>query len=126
MVKNISFRQKSVGWRNDSYRHYLAAKGVKTKVNKLIPRRYLASGLRPAFRLNGNELTIIPDVSFTDKVKKIKLTDKEVAQFNDWRSSRVPVQVAFPDWPASKRELLLTGLDDKEFKQYVTGDNYYG
>jgi hypothetical protein len=25
-----SFRSKPIGWRNDSYRHYLAAKGVKT------------------------------------------------------------------------------------------------
>lgn len=28
---NKNFRAKPVGWRNDSYRHYLAAKGIKTK-----------------------------------------------------------------------------------------------
>lgn len=28
-----SFRNKPVGWRNESHRHYLAAKGIKTKNN---------------------------------------------------------------------------------------------
>ena len=31
MRQSSRFRQKPVGWRNDSYRHYLAAKGVSTK-----------------------------------------------------------------------------------------------
>lgn len=30
-----SFRSKPVGWRNESYRHYLAAKGVRTSYMKL-------------------------------------------------------------------------------------------
>ena len=31
MRNSSRFRQKPVGWRNDSYRHYLAAKGISTK-----------------------------------------------------------------------------------------------
>lgn len=31
-------RYKPRGWRGDSYRHYLAAKGVKTKVKKSAPK----------------------------------------------------------------------------------------
>lgn len=34
-----SFRSKPVGWRNESYRHYLAAKGIKTNYMKL-KRKY--------------------------------------------------------------------------------------
>jgi len=34
-----SFRSKPVGWRGDSYRHYLAAKGVKTRYNASIKSR---------------------------------------------------------------------------------------
>lgn len=31
MVRMASFRGKPTGWRNDSHRHYLAAKGISTK-----------------------------------------------------------------------------------------------
>lgn len=32
-----SFRQKPVGWRHESYRHYLAAKGIKTRYQQKFP-----------------------------------------------------------------------------------------
>lgn len=31
MIKKSSFRSKPVGWKGESHRHYLAAKGIKTK-----------------------------------------------------------------------------------------------
>lgn len=35
-----NFRAKPVGWQNESYRHYLAAKGVKTSKKKTAPQKY--------------------------------------------------------------------------------------
>jgi len=39
MKNNKSFRAKPVGWKGESHRHYLASKGVKTKINWRTPRR---------------------------------------------------------------------------------------
>jgi hypothetical protein len=36
-----SFRSKPIGWRNDNYRHYLAAKGVSTRMNFYAVKDYL-------------------------------------------------------------------------------------
>jgi len=33
-----SFRSKPVGWRGESYRHYLAAKGIKTRTRFFSPK----------------------------------------------------------------------------------------
>lgn len=37
---NRSFRSKPIGWRHESYRHYLAAKGI---VSRVPPHKYFAS-----------------------------------------------------------------------------------
>jgi hypothetical protein len=53
----MNFRSKSKGWRLDSHRHYLAAKGVKTKIintknrfgwrdNKDNPKNYILDNVR--------------------------------------------------------------------------------
>ena len=49
----MRYSNKPVGWRNDSYRHYLAAKGVSTKNRYFYPddkqlMEYVAEGEKPA------------------------------------------------------------------------------
>lgn len=34
MIRSSNFRRKPTGWRGESFRHYLAAKGIRTKIKK--------------------------------------------------------------------------------------------
>lgn len=82
-------------------------------------RKYKA-GMRPDVELEGNVLRIKPNPMFSMREKEIVLTNEEIAQFRDWQNG-MNVQSAFPKWSPAKRELLLTGMDDAEFKDSVGG-----
>jgi hypothetical protein len=63
-------------------------------------------------------LVIQPTAPFSGDLKVLELSQKEVDAFSKWENGAL-VQDAFPDWSDDKRELLLTGLNDAEFKRYT-------
>lgn len=58
-----SFRQKPVGWRNESYRHYLAAKGIKTKHEYFMARE---------FNLSRKALKVIPEDKQEEAIERMR------------------------------------------------------
>jgi hypothetical protein len=82
-------------------------------------KRYMA-GMRPDVELQGENLVVTPNPMFSNKVKTIKMSQEDIEGFKRWKDGEL-VQSAFPHWSPDKRELLLTGMDDVEFKKYVGG-----
>jgi len=78
--------------------------------------------LKPTFLFDGLTLTITPKPQFKAKPKTLYLTEGERLRFAEWYAGKLMIQDAFPDWPADKRELLLTGMDDDEFHTYLGGE----
>jgi hypothetical protein len=84
-MKMSSFRSKPVGWRYESHRHYLASKGVKTKVDEvadiLMFKETDASWLREK-----------PTVGGAGKAEDVADVLKMKDQNFDWLKGRKPVR----------------------------------
>ena len=110
-----------------------AAPGVYVKeltdeeVGEAIDKGYMArkkqymAGMHADVTLVGDKLIVTPSPIFSDKMKEIPVTAEEKERFKEWKAGK-SVQEAFPHWSPAKREMLLTGMDDAEFKKYVGGD----
>lgn len=68
----------------------------------------------------GFTLSIKPNKAAFPKAKKkeITISEEELRGILRWKNGEL-IQDALPDWPAEKRELLLSGMDANEFKEYL-------
>lgn len=45
-------------------------------------------------------------------IQTITLTGDEIERYEEYRNGNILIQEAFPNWPASKREAIMTGICD--------------
>lgn len=64
-------------------------------------------------------LTIEPHFVFGISTRTIFVTEDELGAIKSCSAGYTTVQEALPHWSPAKRELLLTGMDDGEFNNYV-------
>jgi hypothetical protein len=87
-------------------------------------------GLGPKRVLSRNE-----DGTFTLKVSppawagfdpdyssSIVLTEDQVKRFCEWQDTGILIQNAFPELTASQREIILSGIEDKDFQKLAPED----
>lgn len=64
-------------------------------------------------------LLIQPHFVFGTTTQTLYITEDELAQIKQCSAGYVTVQEALPHWSPAKRELLLTGMGDQEFHDYL-------
>jgi hypothetical protein len=52
----------------------------------------------------------------------IILTEAQVNKYHEWNTSGLLIQEAFPELTDSQREIILSGLGDKEFEELAKDD----
>lgn len=103
-----SFRSKPVGWRNESYRHYLAAKGIRTK--------YFATATQRAAEELAEKF-----VRTRQRAEDAQLRRVRSPEFQREATERTASALAEATKPATKKEFdekvksLKTNLRAREF-----------
>lgn len=67
-------------------------------------------------------ITVTPPAFMQVQPKSLTLTQKQYVGYLEWQNGQL-IQEALPDLTASQRELLMSGLDDAEFKAAVGGED---
>jgi hypothetical protein len=80
--------------------------------------------MRPELTLHitddGTHLLIIrPNPIWKAEPKTITVTKEEALAIHEWRARGTTIQSVLPHWDAAQRELLLTGMDQKEWDDYL-------
>jgi hypothetical protein len=53
---------------------------------------------------------------------EIVLSEEQVLKYEAWTNSHILIQDAFPELTATQREIILTGIADRDFKKLARDD----
>ena len=71
----------------------------------------------------GWTIIVTPSKLFGGGNAAIELTDAQFARYRQWRTGGKLIQNMLPELTAEQREILLTGLNNKRFYDYIGGNN---
>lgn len=114
-MKSFKNRYKPVGWRGDSYRHYLAAKGIKTKVK---PHKYFVRDF-----LKGNRMPKLVAIGHAKGFSDTQLQDESLLRRlavripASRRNDEIAEAIAYVANGNKKSELPLPEDRDLDFKE---------
>lgn len=61
-------------------------------------------------------------MSGSDKEQYVHLTEQQKRGYDDWQADRGLIQECLPDLTAEEREILISGLNDEEFRRLAEDD----